>query len=115
MNAVVTAFAREAVRIRGSAGLSTREIARATGASSSTVRDWLNARSQPRGDRAERIAELSEIVDRLERVMNKDYIRVWLQKPIEALDDHKPLDLIARGEYRRVARVISEIEDPGAV
>ena len=43
------------------------------------------------------------------------YIPVWLAKPIEALDDEKPLDLIGRGEYRRVARVVSELEDPGSV
>jgi hypothetical protein len=47
--------------------------------------------------------------------MRADYIPVWLAKPIEALDDEKPLDLIRRGEYRRVARVVSELEDPGAV
>jgi len=35
-------------------------------------------------------------------------------RTVEALDDDKPVDLIARGEYRRVARLISELEDPGA-
>ena len=39
---------------------------------------------------------------------------MWLAKPVEALDDDKPVDLIARGEYRRVARVIAELEEPGA-
>ena len=46
--------------------------------------------------------------------MRADYIPVWLAKPVEALDDDKPVDLIARGEYRRVARVIAELEEPGA-
>lgn len=115
MNPMTTAFAQEAVRIRQSVGLTTHQIARATQAADSTVRDWLGSRSEPRGKRAERIAELSSIVDRLERVMSKSYIPVWLSKPIEALDDAKPLDLIAAGDYLRVARVISAIEDPGAV
>ncbi len=47
--------------------------------------------------------------------MSADYIPVWLIEPIEALDDDKPIDVIARGDYRRVARLISELEDPGAV
>lgn len=47
--------------------------------------------------------------------MSRDYIAVWMIKPIEALDDEKPIDVIAHGEYRRVARLISELEDPGAV
>jgi uncharacterized protein (DUF2384 family) len=112
---MATAFAEEAVRIRDAAGLSDEMIARGTGAARSTVRDWLARRSSPTGVRAERVGELSAIVDRLPRVMRTDYIPVWLTRPIEALDDEKPIDVIARGEYRRVARLISELEDPGAV
>ncbi|MGI8945771.1 MAG: antitoxin Xre/MbcA/ParS toxin-binding domain-containing protein [Thermoleophilaceae bacterium] len=55
------------------------------------------------------------MAERLERVMASDYVVHWLRKPIPALDDDKPLDLIGRGGYRRVARVISGLEDPGAV
>jgi transcriptional regulator with XRE-family HTH domain len=109
------AFAEEALRLRRKTGLSADQIARATGAAASTVRGWIGRRSEPTGARAERVAELAAITERLERVMPKRYIPVWLSKPIEALDDRKPLDLIAAGDYRRVARIISEIEDPGAV
>lgn len=112
---MATAFADEALRIRRDGGLTDEMIARATGAARSTVRDWFAHRSAPTGPRAERVAELSAIVDRLPRVMGADYIPVWLSKPIEALDDEKPIDLIARGEYLRVARTISALEDPGAV
>ena len=59
--------------------------------------------------------ELSAIIDRLERVMPKEYIAVWLSKPLEALNEKKPLDLIAAGKYRQLAEIISGIEDPGAV
>jgi hypothetical protein len=111
---MATAYADEAVRLRSEAYLNDDMIARATGAARSTVRDWLSRRSAPTGVRAERVGELSAIVDRLPRVMRAEYIPVWLAKPIEALDDEKPVDLIARGEYRRVARIISELEDPGA-
>jgi len=44
-------------------------------------------------------------------VMDSSYIPIWLRRPIEALDDRKPLDLLARGEFRRVARVVSSLED----
>jgi uncharacterized protein (DUF2384 family) len=107
-------FADEAVRLRD-AGLSTDLIARATGAAPTTVRDWLNHRTSPTGIRADRIAELSAIIDRLQRVIESDYVPLWLTKPIEALDDEKPIDLIACGDYLRVARLVSGIEDPGAV
>jgi uncharacterized protein (DUF2384 family) len=112
---VATAFADEAVRIHETAHLSDRQIGRAVGAAPSTVRDWFARRSSPTGKRAERVAELAEIVDRLTRVMEPDYIPVWLSRPIEALDDRKPLELISRGRVRDVARVVSELESPGAV
>jgi hypothetical protein len=60
------------------------------------------------------VAELSAISERLQRVMRAEQIPIWLKTRIEALDDERPADLIARGEARRVARVVSELEDPGA-
>jgi uncharacterized protein (DUF2384 family) len=112
---MATVFADEALRIREVAHLSDVQIGRAVGAAPSTVRDWFARRSSPTGKRAERVAELAEIVDRLARVIQSDYIPVWMSRPIEALDDRKPLDLIARGHARRVVRVVSELESPGAV
>lgn len=112
---MATVFADEAVRIHRVARLSDAKIGRAVGAAPSTVRDWFARRSSPTGKRAERIAELAEIVDRLVRVMEPDYIQVWLSRPVEALGDQKPLDVIARGRARRVARLVSELESPGAV
>src|SRR6266566_2731313 len=83
---MVTAFVEEAVRIHEVARLSDVQIGKAVGAAPSTVRDWFARRSSPTGSRAERVAELAEIVDRLARVIDPDYIPVWLSKPIDALD-----------------------------
>ena len=88
-------------------------IASATGAKPSTVRGWLAGRSEPTGIRAERLIELSEMIKRLALVLRPESIPVWLQRPILALDDEKPIELIARGEYKRVAKLISEIQYPG--
>lgn len=108
------ALMAEAVRVRDRAHLSDHEIAAATGARPSTVRDWLNGRSAPTGARAARLIELAEMTDRLRRVMDPEYIPVWLNRPIEALEDDKPVELLARGEYRRIAQLIAELEFPGA-
>jgi transcriptional regulator with XRE-family HTH domain len=109
---MTSAFAQEAVHIRETGHLSERDIARATGAGASTVRAWLRGTRSPRGERAERLAELSAIVERLAGVMEPSYIGVWLHKPLPALDDEKPIDLLAQGEWRRVARLISRLESP---
>jgi uncharacterized protein (DUF2384 family) len=103
-------FASEAVHIRDIGHLSTADIARATGADGSTVRAWLNGTRSPSGERAERLAELSSVVERLARVMQAEYIPVWLRKPNAMLDDEKPLDLVATSDYRKVSRVIAALE-----
>src|SRR5438128_1405879 len=109
---MTTAFAEEAVRVRETGHLSDRDIARATGAGVSTVGAWLRRTRSPSGARAERLVELSAIVERLARVMEPTYIPVWLHKPVPRLGDEKPIDLLAQGEWRRVARLVSELESP---
>jgi uncharacterized protein (DUF2384 family) len=103
----------DAQRVHDIPGLSDRLIASATGAKPSTVRGWLAGRSEPTGARAERLIELAEMIKRLSQVVRPESIPVWLQRPILALDDEKPIELIARGQYRKVAKLISEIEYPG--
>lgn len=109
-----SAHAEEAVHVHDTGHLTDRDIARATGAAPSTVREWLALRSAPSGVRAERLVELSSIVERLARVIRPAYIPVWLNKPVPALGDDKPIERIASGDYRSVARLVSGLEDPGA-
>jgi transcriptional regulator with XRE-family HTH domain len=104
------AFASEAAHIREIGHLSSADIARATGADETTVRAWLRNERSPSGDRAERLFELSSMVERLVRVIRPEYVPVWLRKPNELLDDDKPLDAIASGNYRKVSRVIAGLE-----
>ncbi len=107
-----TAFAEEALYAREVGHLSDRDIARVTGAGVSTVGAWMRRTRVPTGVRAERLAELSTIIARLARVVDPGYIPVWFHKPVVALDDEKPIDVLARGEYRRLSRLISELESP---
>ncbi len=104
------AYADEAVHIRELAPLSARDIARGTGAGLSTVEAWLARRRAPSGARAERLLELSAIVEQARRVLRADVIPVWLNKPVPSLDHDKPIDVIARGEYRRVADLLAGLE-----
>jgi len=53
------------------------------------------------------------MVRRLARVLRGESIALWLQRPVLALGDEKPIEMIARGDYRRVAKLIAEIEYPG--
>jgi Antitoxin Xre/MbcA/ParS C-terminal toxin-binding domain len=97
------------IRTRGEASSRHRRAHR--GAAPSTAQAWLAGTRKPTGERAERLIELSALVERLQRVMDTSYIPMWLRRPIEALDDRKPLDLLADGDFREVARVVSSLED----
>ncbi len=110
------AFVEEINYVHKKAHLSGHDIARATGAAASTVRSWLaQTRSPSRSNQAvERLIELSAIVERLMRVMDPSYISIWMRKPIPALDDRKPLDVIRDGDYREVSRIVAALESPPA-
>src|SRR3954470_20153178 len=101
---MATAFATEAAHVREIGHLSVADIARATGANETTVRAWLRGARSPSGARAERLAQLSAPGERLARVMGHQHGPAWAPKPVPLLDDDKPLDAIAAGDYRRVSR-----------
>jgi uncharacterized protein (DUF2384 family) len=106
-----SAFAQEAVFVHEVAHLNGADIARATGVASSTARAWLaGTRSPGRARAAERLIELSALVERLVKVMDPEYVSVWLRKPNPSLDDRKPLDVIRDGGYRDVSRLVAALE-----
>jgi hypothetical protein len=106
------AYADEAVRIRRMAPLTERDIARATGAGVSTVSAWLHRSRAPRGQRDERLVELSALVERLSTVLEPDYVPVWLNRPLTALGHRKPIEVIAAGGYEDVSRIVAGLEAP---
>jgi len=107
---MATAFGTEAAYVKELGHLETPDLARATGADLTTVRAWLRGDRSPSGRYAERLAELSFIVERLAQVVRPEYIRVWLLKPNVAMGEDKPVDLVAQGEYRSVSRGVSALE-----
>jgi Protein of unknown function (DUF2384) len=103
-------FANEATHVRDIGHLTVADIARATNTEPSSVRSWLNDTRTPTGKRAERLVELSSVVERLAHVIQPDYIPVWLRKPNLALGERKPIDLIASGNYRQVSAIVAAFE-----
>lgn len=106
--------AEEVSYIRRLGRLSEQDVARATGTGRSTVGAWMRGTRSPTGVRLDRFAELSALVERLARVMDPEYLPIWLHKPVAALDDSKPIDVLANGDYRRLSALVAELESPGA-
>jgi hypothetical protein len=62
------------------------------------------------------VEAVAELILRLARVMRPAHVLTWFTTAdVEALDGERPLDLIARGDIDTVRRIVSELEDPGAV
>jgi hypothetical protein len=80
------------------------------------VDDWLTQPRRCRSDRRQgqhraRLAQRAKLADRPARRTN--YIPIWLNRPIEALADDKPVELLTRGDYQRAAQLMAELEYPG--
>lgn len=106
----VTAYADEVKRVR-SLGVETGDIATATGAEVGTVTSWARATRRPSAEFRARLLELIAIVDRLSRTMDTQYIPLWLNKPLLALGDERPLIALGNGRYKEVSRLVAELEN----
>lgn len=104
----------EVQRVRDVPDLTADLVGQATGTCRSTAEDWMNGRTEPAGNGAQRLIVLSEIVDQLSLVLQPAAIAAWLQRPISRLDNERPLDLLHRGDHLPVARLIDEMQYPGA-
>lgn len=86
------------------------DVARVTGATPRSVTRWQEGAS-PRRLAEERLLELKAVIDVLRKVMREEPARLWIRSPNPDLDYEKPLDLVERGEYRRVIGVILAIAE----
>ena len=87
---IANAYASEVNRVKA-LGVDTGDIARATGAEVGTVTSWARARRQPSAAFRDRLLDFIAIVDRLSRTMDQTYIPLWLNKPLPALGDERPV------------------------
>jgi transcriptional regulator with XRE-family HTH domain len=95
-------------------GITEHDIARVSGVSLDAVREWVEREIVPSGEQAERLESLASLVVRLERLIAPASISPWFATPMPALGGATPLDRVASGEHRAVARLVSGLEDPGA-
>jgi len=75
-------------------------------ASPRSVARWQAHEVAPRRESEERLLEVKVVIDLLRRHLRPESARLWIRSPNPDLGYEKPLDLIARGEYRRVIGAI---------
>lgn len=84
----------------------TADLARVSDANPRSVVRWRTDETAPRRESEERLLELRAVVDLARSVIRDDAARLWLRSPNPGLDYEKPLDLVARGDYRRVVDLL---------
>lgn len=94
----------------GSHVVDTSDVARVLGATPRSVSRWA-AGSEPRRDAEERLLELKVVIELLRTVLREEPARLWLRSPNADLDYDKPIDLLERGEYRRVIGAIQALAE----
>lgn len=101
-------------RLRKAAGntdLDQRDIAHVLGTSSRTVSRWISEESEPRPEARRRLLEVVSVLEHLSTVLQPAAAHDWLFSPNPLLDHHKPIDLLARGEFRRVLGLIDALAE----
>jgi len=86
--------------------IDTSDVAQVTGSTARSVSRWTAAKATPRRSAEDRLLELKVVTDQLRAVLRDEPARLWLRSPNPDLDWHKPLELIGKGEYRRVIGAI---------
>jgi hypothetical protein len=77
------------------------------------IADALRAggRTKPRADARDRLLELHYIARKLREFLTPDGVEVWLHSRNSWLDDRKPVDVLAKGHFDEVLRVIAQISN----
>ena len=88
-------------RLRDDYGLTQSAIARATGTSARSVRNWQTT-SAIRASNDERLRDLREIVLLLSETLTSRGVGQWLRARNRLLKGRRPIDLMAEGKIKSV-------------
>jgi RNA polymerase sporulation-specific sigma factor len=89
--------------------LTVGEIADAVGVRDRQVHHWASGSHNPQGLARERLLALHHVVSQLQLSLSREATKVWFWAPNPRLDDHRPIDALARGEAESVIAAASEL------
>ena len=88
-------------KLREELQLSHEVLARLIACSQEQIEEWETGKPLPTETR-QRIKDILGIKSELEKLMQRDFIAEWLEKPNESLDGQTPLEILERGEFDRI-------------
>lgn len=76
-----------------------------------TVARWLRHDTLPRWQTREQLLALNVVLERLTQVIEPAATEEWLFTPLPTIDYERPVDLIRRGDHKRVLALIDALGD----
>ncbi len=76
-----------------------------------TVAGWLSRQTVPQGNDRAQLLDLVAVLKKLAGALRSQPAHDWLFAPNDSLDHHKPVDLLRRGEFRRVLGAIDAMSE----
>lgn len=101
-------------RLRGAAektALEQADFAQLLGTDRRTISRWLSEEAEPRTAARRRLLEVLAVLEQLSGVMRPQAAHDWLFSPNTLLEHDKPIELLERGEWRRVLGLIEALEE----
>jgi transcriptional regulator with XRE-family HTH domain len=105
------ALAEQLDRLKRSAGIRFREIARLLGTTPQTVSRWNSGKVEPQPERLKHLLVLTWLAEELSEFYAPDQARIWLFKPHKLLKGDTPADRIQRGKLDDVRALIAQLKD----
>lgn len=87
------------------------DVARLLGTNPRTVSRWLQEQTEPRPEARHRLLEVVAVLEHLSGVLKPQAAHDWLFSPNSMLEHHKPVELLAEGEFRRVLALIDALAE----
>jgi DNA-binding transcriptional regulator YiaG len=83
-------------------GLTQTELGHAVGASLRSVQNWASGTGAPAGVKVRRLLDVQYIVGELREAYAEEGVQIWLHARNRNLEGHRPIDLLAAGQYDEV-------------
>ncbi|MEJ7891479.1 MAG: hypothetical protein WKF94_02430 [Solirubrobacteraceae bacterium] len=87
------------------------DLAHLVGTNPRTVARWMTQESSPRTEVRRRLLEVLAVLEQLSGVLEPQAAHDWLFSPNVLLEQQKPIDLLAEGEWRRILGLIDALAE----